>query len=144
MIRHSYEQLADSPSSLNDALIEAIEADLGNHFKNLLDRTQSLDDEQKNLLTEDLEQNIESFIAQALKKWKLLVDEQTNNDFTLRYSGADLLNNNHRIPGTYRDLFLSLDAYQNEETENMWAVPMSLRNVESEAVIHIKEESNGY
>lgn len=144
MIRHSYEQLADSPSTLNDDLIQSIKTDLNNHFKNLLERTQNLDDEQTNLLTDDLEQNIESFIAEALNKWKSLVDDQTNNDFRLRYSGADLLNNNPKIPGVYRDLFLSLDAYQNEETENMWAVPRSLRNVESEAVIHIKEGNNGY
>lgn len=144
MIRHSYEELADSPSSLNNNLVQSIKSDLGNHFKTLLKRTQDLDDEQKNLLTEDLEHNIESFITEALNKWKSLVDDQANNNYRLVYSGADFLNNNPRIPDVYRNLFISLDAYQNEETENMWAVPMSLRSVESEAVIQIKDKNNGY
>jgi len=32
-----------------------------------------------------------------------------------------------------------LDAYIDDEADNLWAVPMSLRTVESEAVLNIKD-----
>ena len=93
----------------------------------------------KELLTDELEQYIECFIEEALEKWQGLVDKQKSEEFSLRYSGSDFLNANGRMRTKWKDLFLALDAYLDDEADNMWAVPMSLRTVESEAVLNIKD-----
>jgi hypothetical protein len=68
-----------------------------------------------------------------------MVDNQQIEEYSLRYSGSDFLNLNGRLKVKWKDLFLSLDAYLDDEAENIWAVPMSLRTVESEAVLNIKD-----
>jgi len=139
MIRHKYSQLADSPISLNDTLATKIKSDLYLYFKERFTRTEELDVSLKELLTNDLEQNIENFIADALTQWQKLLNEQQSGNYSLRYSDSSFLNSKNRNRLKYKDLFLAIDAYQDDENENMWSVPMSLRNVESEAVINIKE-----
>jgi len=141
MIRHYYPRLADSAALINDELVAKIRNDLSKYFKVRLDRTQqNLNEGLKDLLTNDLEQNIENFMTEALEQWQKLARKQQSDNYSLRYSGSDFLNRNSRNHIKYKDLFLSLDAYQDDESENLWAVPMSLRNVESEAVINIKEK----
>lgn len=142
MIRHKYPQLTDKPTFLDKNIKNDIKINLSQYFKDRLKRTQSLDKSLKDLLTNDLEQNIENFIEEALNQWLLMVNNQHKDNYTLRYSGSNFLNGKTKIK--YKDLFLALDAYQDDENENMWSVPQSLRNVESEAVINIKENSNGY
>jgi hypothetical protein len=39
----------------------------------------------------------------------------------------------------WKDLFPSLDEYIDEGEDSLWAVPMSLRTVETEAVLNIKD-----
>lgn len=109
------------------------------YFRNRLERTQKLSIELKELLTEELERFIELFIEEALNKWQGMVDNQQIEEYSLRYSGSDFLNLNGRLKVKWKDLFLSLDAYLDDEAENIWAVPMSLRTVESEAVLNIKD-----
>ena len=79
------------------------------------------------------------FIEEALNKWQGMVENQQTGKYSLRYSGSDFLNSNGRQKTKWKDLFLALDAYLDDEAENMWAVPMSLRTVESEAVLNIKD-----
>ncbi len=43
------------------------------------------------------------------------------------------------LENSYKDLFLPIDAYRDDDTCNTWAVPMSLRTVESEAVMNVKD-----
>ena len=90
-------------------------------------------------MNEELEQFIEFFIDESLMKWQGLVDNQQSGDYSLRYSGSDFLNSNGRQRVKWKDLFLALDAYLDDEADNMWAVPMSLRTVESEAVLNVKD-----
>lgn len=141
MIRHSYEELADqkNANSLNVGMANKIKTELIKYFTERLERTQNLDDAEKNLLTSELKKNIESFIDEALSQWIALVNTQQTDNYSLRYSGSDYLNRNNRNHIKYKDLFLALDAYEDENFETLWAVPMSLRNVESEAVISINE-----
>ncbi len=139
IIRHNYSQLADSPASLDNALISEIKSDLSLYFKGRLARTEKLDENLRDLLTNDLEKNIEKFTADALAQWQKLVDKQQSGNYSLRYSGSDFLNRNNRNRQIWKDLFIALDAYRDDENESIWAVPMSLRNVESEAIISIKE-----
>lgn len=142
MIRHSYEELADQKSaSLFDSRVaNKIKTELVLYFEKRLKRSQNLDKTQKNLLTDDLEKNIELFISKALDQWLIYANAQSVDNYSLRYSGSDFLNQNKRTQVRYKDLFLALDAYEDENFETLWAVPMSLRNIESEAVISINEK----
>ena len=141
MIRHHYNSLAnaDNASALSPQMQTTIKNDMYIYFRERLKRTQELSSELKELLTDELEQYIECFIEEALEKWQGLVDKQKSEEFSLRYSGSDFLNANGRMRTKWKDLFLALDAYLDDEADNMWAVPMSLRTVESEAVLNIKD-----
>lgn len=142
MIRHRYPELANSENAahLTPTLQEKIKADLTQYFRQRLTRTKELSSSIKELLTTELESYIEHFLDDALKAWQSLVDGQSSQNYSLRYSGSDYINNNSRSTKHYKDLFLALDAYQDDETSNWWSVPMSLRTVESEAVINIKDK----
>ncbi len=141
MIRHHYDTLAnpDNASALTAQMQNTIKNDMYVYFRDRLERTQKLSSELKELLTEELERFIELFIEEALNKWQGMVDNQQTGEYSLRYSGSDFLNSNRRQKVKWKDLFLALDAYLDDEAENMWAVPMSLRTVESEAVLNIKD-----
>ena len=141
MIRHHYDTLAnqENASALTMQMQNTIKNEMYMYFRNRLERTQKLSIELKELLTEELERFIELFIEEALNKWQGMVDNQQIEEYSLRYSGSDFLNLNGRLKVKWKDLFLSLDAYLDDEAENIWAVPMSLRTVESEAVLNIKD-----
>lgn len=141
IIRHHYDTLAnpENASALTTQVQNTIKNEMYMYFRDRLERTQKLSSELKELLTEELEEFIESFIEEALSKWQEMVDNQQTGEYSLRYSGSDFLNSNGRQRVKWKDLFLALDAYLDDEAENMWAVPMSLRTVESEAVLNIKD-----
>ncbi len=142
MIRHSYENLADqrSASTLDTKTANMLKAELIKYFDDRLRRTQNLDESQKDLLTSELRNNIDLFIGEALNQWLILTNIQHVNQYSLRYSGSDYINRNSKNKNVkYKDLFLALDAYEDENFETLWDVPLSLRSVESEAVINIKE-----
>lgn len=141
MIRHSYKNLANvtDAAGIDEGLRQRITKELCQYFDSRLARTSQLEDGMNDLLTEELDSFIRSFMSNALDGWQLLADEQQTYGYELRYSGSDFINSKGRSHKKYKDLFLALDAYQDSESENMWAVPQSLRNIESEAVIHIKE-----
>lgn len=139
MIRHSIPELskAQDASGLNLRLQGEIKTKLFGYFQNRLSRTRGLEPGQRELLTDELEAYIERFIEDAIEYWQKLVDGQTIENYQLRYSGAEFLRQMGR--DGYKDLFLAIDAYQDEATSNLWLVPMSLRNVESEAVIKVND-----
>jgi hypothetical protein len=90
-------------------------------------------------LTKELEIFIEEFIEIALNKWQELVGQQATKSYILRYSGSDSVNEKKKGGVPWKDLFLSLDEYIDEGEDTLWAVPMSLRTVETEAVLNIKD-----
>lgn len=141
MIRHRYNSLVnqENASTLSVQLQNTIKKDMYLYFRERLENTKKLSSELKELLTDDLENYIEHFIEEALIKWQGMVDGQQSGGYTLRYSGSDFLNSNGRQRTKWKDLFIALDAYLDDDADNMWAVPMSLRTVESEAVINIKD-----
>ena len=141
MIRHSFENLANQSdaSTFDSEMAGALKTELIKYFNGRLKRTQSLDISQKDLLTDELKNNIELFIDKALQQWLMLTTAQQTEQYSLRYSGSNYINEKNKSKTKYKDLFLALDAYEDENFETLWAVPLSLRNVESEAVINIKE-----
>lgn len=140
MIRHLYIDFADveSAAALNGQKKAMLKNDLSEYFKERLRRTEELTPELRELLTEEQEAFIEGFIEKALNDWLNLVDGQSTGDYKLRYSGSELLNIKRST--NWKDLFVSLDAYQDDDSTASWVVPMSLRTVESEAVINVKEQ----
>lgn len=139
IIRHSFPELsnAEYAANLSPRVQDKIKSILFGYFRSRLVRTQVLDVVQKELLTEELEQYIENFMERAIEYWQVLVDGQNDENYSLRYSGSDFLNSKGK--SNYKDLFLAIDAYQDDDTCNLWLVPMSLRTVESEAVINVKD-----
>lgn len=57
----------------------------------------------------------------------------------LRYSNSNFANKNRSRRFEFKDLFLSLNDYETDDTNELWAVPMSLRNIEAEAVINVMD-----
>ena len=144
IIRHTYPELADqaSASDMNFTLAKKLKDELIEYFDHRLIRSENLDYSQKNLLTEDLIINIKDFIDKAIDQWKILASYQSTDNYILRYSGSEYLNRNCRSRMKYKDLFLALDAYEDENFQNFWTVPQSLRNVEPEAVVNINEKTH--
>ncbi len=142
MIRHHYDNLAnvENASTLSVQMQTKIKNEMYVYFRERLERTNKLSSELKELLTKELEEYIELFIEEALNNWQGLVDNQQQGEYHLRYSGSDFLNSTGRQRVKWKDLFLALDAYLDDEADYMWAVPMSLRTVESEAVLNIKDK----
>ena len=142
MIRHNYPELSnvESAANLSSSLQERIKGELAQYFRRRLDRTKALSISLQEILTDELESYIEHFLDDALEEWQRLVDGQASESYNLRYSGSDYINSKGRTTKKYKDLFLALDAYQDDDTSNLWSVPMSLRTVESEAVINIKDK----
>lgn len=143
IIRHNYDQLTNQmdAANLTSDLQDNIKKDIYQYFKQRLDRTKDLPNGLSELLTEELEAFIEDFIKIALEKWQELVDQQATESYRLRYSGSDSVNEKKKKKGgvQWKDLFLSLDEYIDEGEDTLWAVPMSLRTVETEAVLNIKD-----
>ena len=138
------EDVSDKVSELKELIInslqERIKGELAQYFRRRLDRTKALSISLQEILTDELESYIEHFLDDALEEWQRLVDGQASESYNLRYSGSDYINSKGRTTKKYKDLFLALDAYQDDDTSNLWSVPMSLRTVESEAVINIKDK----
>ena len=139
IIRHLNYGLPDNEDAgdLDGAKKDSLIKDLSAYFKERLARTQKLTPDLRELLTADQESFIEEFIKNALDDWMSKVDEQAADGYKLRYSGSEFLNKSKKI--NWKDLFVSLDAYNDDDTLAYWSVPMSLRTVESEAVINVKE-----
>lgn len=142
IIRHKYNEIAEKTdaSNLNSNLKNQISTDLESYFKERLKRTQLLNESQKELLNYDLEAHINQFIQKAMNEWLEYVNRQNIEKYKLVYSGSQYFNayNRQNIKLT-KDLFIALDSYDEERTGRLWYVPKSLRTVEANAVIKIKE-----
>lgn len=143
MVRHNYNEVAEKTDAgkLNTSLKNKISSELENYFKERLRRTQSLKGSQKELLNSDLEEHINKFIQDAMNEWLEYANRQTTEKYKLIYSGSQYANDHIRQNTTVsKDLYVALDSYDEERADRLWHVPQSLRTVESEAVIKIKEE----
>jgi len=132
IIRHSFNELADGNSARNltsDELKKKVYEKVMNYIYNRYNRTQNLPNElelQKGLLTDDLKNNIEAFVDEALDQW-----------YSMATTTDDLVYKAH--PKSKKPyLYVAPDAYDDEREDSYWTVPTSLRIVEPEAVLHVK------
>jgi superfamily II DNA/RNA helicase len=143
MVRHNYNEVAEKSDAgkLDSTLKNKISSELKDYFKERLRRTQLLNESQKELLSSDLEAHINLFIQDAMNEWLVYVNRQTTEKYKLIYSGSQSANGYNRQSTTVsKDLFVALDSYDEERADRLWYVPQSLRTVEAEAVIKIKDE----
>ena len=133
LIRHSFKELADGNSAKNlttDELKKNVHDKVMAYIYNRYSRTMNLPVElelQKGLLTEDLKNNIEAFVDDALDQWE-----------TIAKTTIDLVYKAAPFRGKKPYLFIAPDAYDDEREQSSWTVPTSLRIVEPEAVLHVK------
>lgn len=143
MVRHNYNEVAEKSDAgkLDSTLKNRISSELEDYFKERLRRTQLLNESQKELLNSDLEEHINQFIQDAMNEWLVYVHRQTTENYKLIYSGSQYANDYNRQSTTVsKDLYVALDSYDEERADRLWYVPQSLRTVEAEAVIKIKDE----
>ena len=134
IIRHSFNELADGNSARNltsDELLRACTQKVMTYIEKRYNRTKNLPNElelQKGLLTDDLKNNIEAFVHEALDQWASMATT------TVILSIRRIRLGEERKPY----LFIAPDAYDDERSDSYWTVPTSLRIVEPEAVLHVK------
>ena len=136
IIRQSFIQLADykSASRINDGdLSSKIRQIVSDYFNNRYERMQKseISELEKGLLTNDLKDNIIRFADQALEQW----ENKATKFNDLVYSDYEF------TKGTA--LFSMPYDYDDSSDGNIWTVPMSLRIVEPEAVLHISVDYDG-
>jgi superfamily II DNA/RNA helicase len=129
-IRHLYSALADNHSAINIDSVKSvdIERSVKEYFEGRLERTARLSGIEKELLTPDLLEYICSMTHKMLEQWL----EKKNLCQELVYTKNRFGRNKQAMP-----LYSSSDDYDEIRQRNMWKVPTALRNIESEAVIHI-------
>lgn len=111
--------------------INNLKNDLKQYFvnrKNRLANDDSITVEEKSLLTDSHLDAISKWIDAAIDQW---VDKVNTESVNVYSSGREL--NQNRVP-----LFASTTDLDEVRNDNYWVVPMALRVVEPEAVIHVK------
>jgi len=138
IIRHNYVELANrtSASLLNKVKKTELLNWLMKYFVERYNRTKILNDDLKNLLTEDALLYIKKYLEFSLNEWLQQIPLDLNKN-ELVYSGALYVNDIKKKIKKEKNLFVALDAYESEDNSKNWRVPMSLRTVEPEAVIRI-------
>jgi len=109
------------------------------YFEARMDHLQSMtgiDEVIKRLLTnEDLE-HIRQLVSAAIEAWQSEYRDA-------QMAGADLVFNYPRLTKNskpQRKLYVDIDEYQDNIRSELWRIPQSLRVVEPEAVIHVKQK----
>jgi hypothetical protein len=136
IVRHSYDKLADrnSASKINESnLSDQIKQMVADYFNQRYDRMQKPEISQleKGLLTPELRDNIIRFVDEAIGQWEAKANEVDGLVYnSTQYQNAAAL---FSIPA----------GYDNSNGDNLWTVPLSLRIVEPEAVLHIRVGNDG-
>jgi len=86
----------------------------------------------RRLLTDENLGNIDQLLRQAIAEWQA---EQEH----ARKAGLTFVFNN-MAPKRQQQLYVDIDEYQDNIRAELWRIPQSLRVVEPEAVIHVKQK----
>lgn len=133
-VRHLYPNLAANQSATNmdEDLVASIEEDVKEYFKDRLGRTETLPGLERELLTSQMVEYIASMTHELFMQW---LDKKENSERLVYVKPKDTRNQTHRpMP-----LYSSSDDYDDILQQHRWNVPMALRLLEPEAVIHIKK-----
>ena len=136
IVRQSFNQLANGKDAvrINDGdLSSRIKQMVYDYFNHRYERMQNpyLSQLEKGLLTETLKDNIIRFVDKALVQWKNKASESNDLVYSdTKYTKATAL-------------FSMPNDFEESNDANIWTVPMSLRIVEPEAVLHISVDYDG-
>lgn len=137
VVRHKFSQLADNRRAIdinNGTLKDDIKRLVKDYFRNRFSRTQSTTNQLLHgLLTQDLYNNIEKFVDEAIEEWGNTAIGHTNAGTALAYTQVDDRYRNQHTDG----LFFSPNDYEETKNDSHWTVPVALRIVEPEAVLKI-------
>ena len=133
IIRHTFKGLqnvGDAKNITNEDIFDLseIEDKLMEYFDKRYKNTNELSDElQKELFREPMRDYVSKFIKDALKQWKTLAESVGKENFGYQKS--------RYYPNC---LYTETEDYDDKKSESMWVVPNSLRIVEQEAVLQIR------
>ena len=137
MIRHRtrYVNREDASRSLNEAEVQELVEGLWIYFKERMEHLKGMggiDAVVRRLLTDENLGNIDQLLRQAIAEWQA---EQEH----ARKAGLTFVFNN-MAPKRQQQLYVDIDEYQDNIRAELWRIPQSLRVVEPEAVIHVKQK----
>lgn len=138
MIRHTLPQFTDRDSAseiseLSDIEIEKLVEELLKYFISKKSKLDSFDSLIQNLLQNDNLEQIHKWIHEAIFEWEKLnneLDANTDLVFNRAINRANQKRNQ-------KQLYVDIDAYENNIHSDKWQIPMSLRVIETEAAIKI-------
>lgn len=138
MIRHTLPQFTDRDSAneiseLSDIETEKLVEELLKYFISKKSKLDSFDSLIQNLLQNENLEQIHKWIQEAIFEWENLNNElDANTD--LVFNRAKNRANQRR---DQKQLYVDIDAYENNIHSDKWQIPMSLRVIETEAAIKI-------
>ena len=138
MIRHTLSEFtnrdsADVISKLTQDDIEKITDNLIQYFIRTQENFNKFDNIIQNLLQDENIELIKSWIGVAIVEWKELHDKLDENS-KLVFNNA--VNNANQVINQ-QQLYVDIEAYENNIHSKRWQIPMSLRVIEQEAAIKI-------
>jgi hypothetical protein len=139
MIRHhGFPNRTDANSPMDEYEKEVWIKRLVSYFerrKNHLQGIDGLDATVKGLLVDENITNITELVKNALTEWQ-------NEYRDAHAEGYDLVFNfrSTRALRPQRQLYVEIDEYQDNVNSDLWRIPQSLRVVDPEAVIHVKQK----
>lgn len=136
MLRHTTEFVnrmsANNICNISDADVDLIINQLTSYFDNRINKNNIYDKEIQNLLKSQNLQFIKTWIKEAFSEWKKLASEEIADGKTFVFN-----NKSKRINANQEQLYVEIDAYENDIHSKKWQIPMSLRVIEPEAAIKI-------
>jgi hypothetical protein len=138
MVRHrmGYINSKDANQPLSEAEAQRLVEELWTYFKERMERLQGMDGIEpmvRRLLTAENLMNIDQLARQAVAEWQLEYENAIRG-------GATLVFNNPAPNRPQQPLYVDIDEYQDNIRAELWQIPQSLRVVEPEAVIHVKQK----
>ena len=137
MIRHRtrYVNRKDAGQSLDEAQVQGLVEQLWTYFKERMEHLQRMDGIEpviKRLLTDENLGNIDQLMRQAIAEWQAEYESARKASLTFVF--------NNMAPKRQQQLYVDIDEYQDNIRAELWRIPQSLRVVEPEAVIHVKQK----
>ncbi len=116
----------------SDTDFDNIIRDLITYFDKRQSKNSTSDKEIQNLLKPENLEFMRKWFKEALNEWKEIASKEIadGNKFVFN-------NKSHRAQIPQKQLYIEIDAYNNDDSIKKWQIPMSLRVIEPEAAIRI-------
>jgi len=126
--RESAKDICDKSDTDFDNIIR----DLITYFDKRQSKNSTSDKEIQNLLKPENLEFMRKWFKEALNEWKEIASKEIadGNKFVFN-------NKSHRAQIPQKQLYVEIDAYNNDDSIKKWQIPMSLRVIEPEAAIRI-------